>query len=279
MSRFLMSLASRLPLVILHAVGALLGWAMYGLSPTYRRHLRDNLEAAGLRDAATRRAAIAGAGRQLAELPYVWLRPRAEVTAKVRRIDGLEHIDAARAAGKGMVFLTPHLGCFEVTAMAAAEQFPITVLYRPPKAAWLQPLIEEGRGGGNVRLARAQYSGVRKLVGALSRGEAVGMLPDQVPGEGEGKWAEFFGKPAYTMTLALKLARRSGAVCLLAWGERLPGGKGYVIHVRPMPPAAPGESEARRVNRAIEALVRECPGQYLWGYNRYKRPRGASAPP
>jgi KDO2-lipid IV(A) lauroyltransferase len=279
MSRFLMGLASRIPLAILHAMGACLGWAIYGLSPTYRRHLRDNLEAAGFREAATRRAAIAGAGRQLAELPYVWLRPRAEVTAKARRMDGLEHIDAARAAGKGMVFLTPHLGCFEVTALVAAERFPITVLYRSPKVAWLQPLVEEGRGRGNVQLARADYSGVRKLVGALSRGEAVGMLPDQVPGEGEGEWAEFFGKPAYTMTLALKLARRSDAACLLAWGERLPGGEGYVIHVRPMPPGAPGENEARHLNRAIEALVRECPGQYLWGYNRYKRPRGASAPP
>jgi Kdo2-lipid IVA lauroyltransferase/acyltransferase len=275
MSRFLMGLASRVPLVVLHALGAWLGWAIYGLSPTYRRHLRENLQAAGFGDAATRRAAIAGAGRQLAELPYVWLRPRAEVIAKVKRLEGMAHVDVARAAGKGTVFLTPHLGCFEVTAMAAAQQFPITVLYRPPKFAWLQPLIEERRGGGNVRLARADYSGVRKLLAALSRGEAVGLLPDQVPGEGEGAWAEFFGRPAYTMTLALRLAQRSGAACLLAWGERLPHGDGYVIHVRPMPPAEPGESEARHLNRAIEALVRESPGQYLWGYNRYKRPAGA----
>ena len=72
MSRFLMNLVARFPLVILHALGALLGWAMYGLSPTYRRHLRDNLNAAGYGDAATRRAAIAGAGRLLAELPAVW---------------------------------------------------------------------------------------------------------------------------------------------------------------------------------------------------------------
>ena len=279
MSRFLIGLAARIPLAILHAVGAWLGWAIYGLSPTYRRHLRDNLQAAGFGDAATRRSAIAAAGRQVAEIPAIWLRPRAEVTALVRRIDGLEHVEAARAAGKGTLFLTPHLGCFEIAAQFAAERFPITVLYRPPKIAWLKPLIEEGRGRGNVRLARADLSGVRELVGALSRGEAVGILPDQVPGVGEGEWAEFFGKPAYTMTLAPKLARRPDCACLLAWGERLARGNGYVIHVRPMPPAVPGESEAKHLNRAIEALVRECPGQYLWGYNRYKRPRGAGEPP
>jgi KDO2-lipid IV(A) lauroyltransferase len=276
MSRFLMGLAARFPLAILHALGALLGWAMYGLSPTYRRHLRGNLEAAGYgEDAATRRAAVAGAGRMLAELPAVWLRPAADVIALVRRIDGREHVDAARAAGKGIVFLTPHLGCFEITAKIAADEFPITVLYRAPKLAWLQPMIEKGRGQDNVRLARADVSGVRELLGALLRKEAVGILPDQVPGEGEGEWVDFFGRPAYTMTLAAKLAARPGSVCLLAYGERLPGGKGYVLHIRPLPAAEPGESGTRRMNRALEALIRECPGQYLWGYNRYKRPKGA----
>ncbi len=278
MSRFLMSLAARFPLAILHAAGALLGWAMYGLSPTYRRHLRDNLEAAGCRDAATRHAAIAGAGRLLAELPVVWLRPRAAVVSLVRRIEGREHVDLARAAGQGIVFLTPHLGCFEIAAQIAAEQFPITVLYRPPKLAWMQPMIEEGRGQDNVRLARADLSGVRELLAALARSEAVGILPDQVPGEGEGEWAEFFGRPAYTMTLAAKLAARPGSVCLLAFGERLPGGAGYVLHIRPLPAAEAGEGETRHMNRALEALIRECPGQYLWGYNRYKQPRGADQP-
>src|SRR5687767_6070408 len=279
MSRFLMSLAARVPLWILHALGAALGWAMYGLSPTYRRHLRENLAAAGYTDAATRRAAVAGAGRLIAELPAIWLRPRTEVATLLREIDGRELVDAARAAGKGIVFLTPHLGCFEIAAKVAAEEFPITVLYRAPKLAWVQPLIESGRGQDNVRLARAELSGVRQLVGALLRKEAVGILPDQVPGVGEGEWAEFFGRPAYTMTLAARLAARPGRVCLLAFGERLPGGAGYVLHLRPLPPAEAGESEVRRMNRALEALIRECPGQYLWGYNRYKRPRGAEPAP
>jgi KDO2-lipid IV(A) lauroyltransferase len=280
MSRLLMTLAARIPLRILHALGALLGWAIYGLSPTYRRHLRENLEAAGYgRDAAIRRAAIASAGRMVLELPAVWARPRAESATLVKRVDGRELVDAARAEGKGIVFLTPHFGCFEITAKFAAEHFPITALYRPPKLDWLQPLIEAGRADDRVRLARADVSGVRELVAALARKEAVGILPDQVPGMGEGEWAEFFGRQAYTMTLAAKLAARPGRVCLLAFGERLPRGEGYVVRLRPLPPALAGESEVRRMNRALEALIRECPGQYLWGYNRYKRPRGAEAAP
>jgi len=279
MSHLLMRLAARIPLAILHALGALLGWAAYGISPTYRRHLRDNLAAAGYRDAATRRAAIAGAGRMVAELPAVWLRERAGVLALVSAIDGREHVDAARAAGSGIVFLTPHLGCFEIAAQVAAGEFPITALYRPPKIAWLRAVIERWRARENLRLARADLAGVRELLAALSRNEAVGMLPDQVPGQGQGEWADFFGKPAYTMDLGGKLAVRTGSACLLAYGERLPGGAGYVLHIRPLPAAAPGESPAHRQNRAIEALIRECPGQYLWGYNRYKRPGRAPDKP
>jgi len=116
---------------------------------------------------------------------------------------------------------------------------------------------------------------VRAIFRALKAGEAVGFLPDQVPSEGEGDWAEFFGRPAYTMTLAAKLAEREGVGCFLAFGRRLPRGRGYAISLRPLPQKLEGETATRRLNRALEELVRECPGQYLWSYNRYKVPKGA----
>ena len=279
MAHLLMRLAARLPLPMLHTVGALLGWTMYLVSSRYRRTLRANLAQAGYHDARTRREAIVAAGRMVAELPAIWLRPRAETLGWVRRLEGEALIEAARAQGHGIVFLTPHQGCFEITAQAAAERFPITVLYRAPKLALLQSLIEQGRAQHNVRLASADLRGVRELLAALKRGEAVGILPDQVPGEGEGEWTAFFGRPAYTMNLAMKLAARPNTTTLLAFGERLPRGAGYVVHVQPLPEALPGEPPARHLNRALEALVRERPGQYLWGYNRYKRPEGAPPPP
>ena len=265
-----------LPLGVLHAIGTALGWLVYWGSPTYRRHFRENLIAAGYADGATRRAAIAEAGKLAMELPAIWFRPRPEVTRWVRSIEGEALIEAARAQGKGIVFLTAHQGCFEITARLAAEHFPITVLYRPPKQPYLQPLVEHGRGGKNLRVAPANVRGVRELIAALRRGEAVGILPDQVPSAGEGEWAEFFGRPAYTMTLAARLAGRADAVTLLAFGERLPHGAGYVVHVRPMPERRADESPTRWLNRALEELIRTSPGQYLWGYNRYKTPRGAA---
>jgi KDO2-lipid IV(A) lauroyltransferase len=269
-----------LPLRVLHAVGTVLGWAVYGISPTYRRHLRENLAQAGYTDARTRREAIAAAGRLAAETPAMWFRPQEEVAALVKDVQGAaaEALDAI-ARRKPVLFLTPHMGCFEITAQYAARLVPITVLYRAPKMAWLEPLMQQGRARGRIRLAPADLSGVRELMAALKRGEAAGFLPDQVPGEGEGDWAEFFGRPAYTMTLAAKLAAREGLDVYLLYARRLPRGRGYEMVVRHLPEQLEGETAARRLNRAIEALVRECPGQYLWGYNRYKTPRGAKPRP
>jgi KDO2-lipid IV(A) lauroyltransferase len=266
-------------LSLLHRLGTVLGWAMYGISPTYRRNLNENLEKAGYRDASIRRAAIAHAGQMLTETPAMWLRPQAHVAALVSEVHGMAAVDAARAQGKALLFLTPHMGCFEIAGQYAAQHIPITVLYRAPKLAWLEPLMREGRGRGGVRLVPADFRGVREVFAALKRREAAGFLPDQVPGAGEGDWAEFFGRLAYTATLAPKLAQRDDVACFLAYARRLPRAAGYAITLRAYPKSLPNETPARLLNRALEDLVRECPEQYLWGYNRYKTPRGAKPKP
>jgi len=279
MLRWLIGLLARLPLRVLHAAGAAAGWIAYAASPTYRRHLRGNLAQAGYTDPRIRRDAVSAAGRMLAELPAIWLRPRAEVLRWIAGVDGERLIEDARGRGLAIVYLTPHQGCFEVAAQFLAERAPITVLYRAPKIGFLQPIMERGRGQRNVRLAPADLGGVKELIAALRRRESVGILPDQAPGAGEGEWTEFFGRQAYTMTLAAKLVSRPDVVPILVFAERLPRGRGYFMHFKPVPDALPGESAIRRLNRAVELLIRDCPEQYLWGYNRYKSPRGAKPRP
>lgn len=279
----LFRLLGRLPLRLLHALGALFGWAAWLASPTYRRHTQENLALAygPAEAAAILPAAVAHAGRGVLELPYLWTRPKPEVVDLVTRVTGWELIEAALQRGDGILFFTPHLGCFEITAQYVAARAPITVLYRKPKQAWLQPLIESGRGSANFHLAPADLSGVRLLLKALKRREAVGMLPDQVPGMGEGQWADFFGRPAYTMTLGARLSETARTTVLLVYAERLPGGRGYNLHFSaPSQPIAGTQAErVAAINRALEDLIRSCPQQYLWGYNRYKAPRGAEPPP
>ena len=276
---FLFRLLSHLPLPWIHRLGALMGWLTWLASPTYRQHLRENMAQAGI-DASLTHSAIAEAGKQALELARIWPRPLAEAVEHVTEVHGWEHAIAAHEAGRGVVFLTPHLGCFEITAQYISTHYDITVLYRPPRQAALQHMIETGRRREHLHLAPADVSGVRALIKALKRNQAVGMLPDQAPKTGEGVWLPFFGRPAYTMTLAARLTE-TGAIPLLAWGERLPNGQGFRLHFSP--PAAPieGDTIARAacINREMEQLIRQQPAQYLWGYNRYKHPAGAEPPP
>jgi Kdo2-lipid IVA lauroyltransferase/acyltransferase len=278
---FLFRLLSFLPLSWLHVLGGLLGRLVYRLSPTYRRHLRENLaQALGHADEALARAAAAEAGKLVLELPKIWLRPQAEVAARMRAVEGWEHVEAARAAGRGIVFLTPHLGCFEITSQYVATRFPLAVMYRPPKQDGLDRLIRVGRVRPGHDLVTADLRGVRTLIKVLRGGGAVGMLPDQAPKTGEGSWLDFFGRPAYTMTLAARLTETQ-AVTLLAWAERLPNGTGYRMRFRLPDPPLTGDTLARaaQINREMERLILACPAQYLWGYNRYKQPAGAEPPP
>ena len=274
---------SRRSLRSLHAWGVCLGWLAWALSPSYRRRLHQNATLAGL-SASQRRAAVGDAGRLVAELPRLWLRPARQPIADPVRWEGAELLEALLARGKGLVLLTPHMGSFEVSAQAYAERFgaqqPITVLYRPARQAWLRELEETARARPALATAPATLAGVRLMLRALKRGETVGLLPDQVPPEGMGVWVPFFGQPAYTMTLAARLVQQTGAAAAVLWTERLPQGAGYVVHAMELPqplPEAAGDdaASALAINRSMETVILMKPDQYLWGYHRYKHPRSA----
>jgi KDO2-lipid IV(A) lauroyltransferase len=151
----------------------------------------------------------------------------------------------------------------------------MTVLFRPARKAWLRALVASARERPGLATATTTLAGVKQLIKALKAGQCVGLLPDQVPPDGLGVWAPFFGKPAYTMTLSARLALQTGATVLLAWGERLPWGRGFVIHVQALPDflSTDMEQAAAQINRAMEALILQKPQQYLWGYARYKAPK------
>ena len=275
MQRFF-KIFSRLPLGLAQALGGLLGWCVFVASATYRRRFLAQARQAGL-GAAQWRPAVAAAGQLVAELPRLWLGAPVPV-----QWVGQAHVETALAVGRGVVFLTPHLGCFEVAAQAYAVRFgaarPVTVLFRPPRQPWLRDWVTRARSRPGLLTATTTQAGVRQLLRALKQGQCVGLLPDQVPPEGQGQWLPFFGRPAYTMTLAARLSQQTGACVLMVWGERLAGGRGFRVHVQPLPGplAADTVQAAAQINRALEGLILSCPGQYLWGYARYKQPRQAA---
>lgn len=273
----LFRLLSGLPLTVLHKLGAALGWLVYLTSPSYRRRLKDNISRAGFGGSLS--AAISASGKNILELPFVWC-ANPERVLKTASVEDWEVVQAALDAKRGIIFLTPHLGCFEILAQSVAIRTPLTVLYRPPRKEALKPLIEGARARDNLGLAPANLSGVRILLKTLKQGGSIGLLPDQVPQQGEGVWADFFGKPAYTMTLPAKLQQMTGAPIILSYAERLPNGKGFMLRFVPFERDLDGapEQQARAINAAMEELIARCPAQYFWSYNRYKIPSGVAAP-
>ncbi|CAN5251450.1 lysophospholipid acyltransferase family protein [soil metagenome] len=278
MITFLFRWLGKLPLTWLHGIGAVAGRWIYRVSPGYRSRFDLTFAQAGYAgDAALTRRALEHSGRTLTELPWLWMRDSSQTLSRIS-VSGWDHVEAARATGRGVLFLTPHLGCFEITAQRYASEAPVTVLYSPPRQRWLADIVDGARDRRGLRAAPATLAGVRQLVRSLRRGEAVGILPDQVPSAGEGAWAPLFGRLAYTMTLPARLAQMSGATVLLTTGQRLDGAR-FHMHVERLDIVfadAPAE-QARQINAAMEHLIRACPEQYLWAYNRYKRPAGAPA--
>lgn len=272
----LCKLLALLSLPALHRLGWLVGWLVHYCNPSAASLQRANLLQSGLVPDSAQlqpllRRNIAETGKALVETLAIWGMRDSALPSLVKQVDGWHYVQAAQHKGKGIIFLTPHMGCFEIASLHYGAQYPFTVLYRPPKLKLLQPLIAQGRARMHITLAEANTGGVRKLMQALKRGEAIGILPDQIPAEGEGEWADFFGKPAYTMTLASKLAEKTGASVIMVFGERLANGAGYHLHLTQVDSIA----TPTLLNQAIEQQVKYMPAQYLWQYNRYKARRHA----
>lgn len=271
------------PLAALHALGSALGWLVWVLSPRYRAQFRANVAQAGL-PFETARPAIAEAGRFVAELPKLWMRPPAQSCLTNVQVEGQSHADQAFAQGRGVIFFGPHCGSFELGPQVLAELYgplhgPITAIYRPARKAWLARLERIARNRPYLNVLPASLSGIRLMHRALKANQAVALLTDQVPPQGLGTWAPFLGRPAYTMTLAARLALQSGAALVPVSCERLPHGRGYFLKIRPAVAGLQADEESgllnavTRINQAIEAIVLSQPGQYLWAYARYKTPR------
>ena len=284
MIRLVYAVLSRLPLRALHAIGGALGWVVFGVSPTYRARLRANVPSTLPQREQVLRRAVAEGGKQMLELAWVWTRSGQQIRARTQ-VEDAEGLYALLGQDRAIVMMTPHLGCFEVIAQHHAaspigRDRPMLALYRVPRKAALRPLMEQGRTQKGLRLAPADLHGVRLMLRALRDRQIVGLLPDQVPSRGEGVWAPFFGRPAFTMTLPARLARAHDAIVVLLFAQRLAHGAGYRIYWERLPEPLSGEPlvDATRINQAMERLILRCPEQYLWSYNRYKTPAGVPAP-
>lgn len=284
--RALLYLVGSLPLAALQLFGRALGWISLVSGTREARVARRNLELCFPRlDPAARdrmlRETLGHTAATLLECARLWTRPASRNLALVREVHGGELLAAARDAPGGVIVAAPHLGNWELLNQWLAGQGPLTILYRAPRIEALESVLRRGRGVPGVTQLRADASAVRGLLRALAAGGTVGILPDQQPKRGEGAFAPFFAVPAFTMTLLPRLAARTGARVLFAFAERLPGGRGFDIHISEAPAgidAADPQVAAAALNAGVEGCARVALAQYQWTYKRFSmRPEGEAA--
>ena len=269
-----------LPLSVLQSIGSFLGWLAWKMPGTYKRRAAKNM-AFAYPDAPAnmQKMALQQLLRMFLELPYLWSPRNASRLNKLIVCDEWPLIDETVAQGRGLILISPHIGCFEMLGPIYSERHPATVIFKEPRMKWLGTLIERIRFSPQLTLVPATQKGVKGLVRALLRGHTIGFLPDQVPADGDGVYAPFFGQPAYTITLVQRMQSMRQTPIFTVGLERLDNAQGYRLHVIPMaePLSEDPVLAATQMNQALETMIRRMPSQYLWGYNRYKKPRPAKA--
>jgi KDO2-lipid IV(A) lauroyltransferase len=204
------------------------------------------------------------------ETGITWWSPDSRLLA-MTTVEGLEHLDAALAAGNGAILLSAHFTTLEIGARAICARRPTSIMYRPTKNAVLEQFLKDNRG----RHAKKAIprDDIRTLVGALKANEIVWYAPDQAYRKKGAEMVAFFGIPAATNTATSRLARLTGAAVLPYFPERLPGDKGYRMVIQPALADFPGDApagDALRFNHLIEAQIQRVPDQYLWIHRRFK---------
>lgn len=273
----LFRLIALLPLPVLHAWATPLAHLAYHFAPRERERIRTNLAIAKLPNTqADIIAVLRETAKGALELPVAFYRPPEAIAQMFTQINGMEYVQQAIEQKKGLLFITPHLGSYDLAGRCISEQlpFPLTAMYKPPKIKALDAIMQRGRQRGKGQTAPTNLQGVKQIMQALRAGEATIILPDHVPDEreGDGVWVDFFSRPALTMTLAGKLGKMKNVCPLFFVGERLPRGRGFILHIEPLIGTFTGDKhhDARLINQQIEHWIHRLPHQYLFAYNRYK---------
>lgn len=276
-----MALLARLPWALQRILGRGLGAVMRMLMAERRRVAWRNLELCfpELDDAARTRllhANFAAMGIGVFEFARAWW-GSVDPLRRGTTVEGLEHMQAAREGGRGVIVVSGHFSTLEVCGRLMCDHVPLAGMYRPHA----QPAMEWAVRRGRARYAAAMFpkQDVRAAVRHLKRGGLLWYAPDQDPSRGDAVYVPFFGHPAHSLTSTHALARMSGAAVLLFAHVRRDDGS-YALSLTPAFEGFPSDdahADTARVMAGIETMVRAAPAQYLWIHRRFKRqPDGRS---
>lgn len=212
--------------------------------------------------------------RTALECGPIWHRDAHWIRSRLSDADaGRALLEDAQARGRGVLMLGGHLGNWELTILFGSLVLPVDFLYKPPKSEALDALLTARRGRFGARMVPTGGAAMRRVLGSLRAGGAVGLLFDQLPRGGDFVEAPFFGQPVATMTLPHRLIRRTGCSVVMGHCLRTADGRGWRARIESVPGADDPDPirAATAMNRALENAVRAAPEQYLWHYRRFQR--------
>ncbi|MEM1411541.1 MAG: lysophospholipid acyltransferase family protein [Pseudomonadota bacterium] len=280
--RALARVLSLVPLRLLHALAHPLAALLWRSASRLRRVSLANValcypELSPEEQAHRARRAMFHYACNALEAGVCWYGSRARFVALFEPAEGWAALRDALASGAGVVFMAPHYGAWELLGLAMSEDLGAT-LYKPGSDAAVDAVLIERRERFGASLVPANRRGLKALMDVLRDGGGVGVLPDQEPTEGDGRFAPFFGVPALTGVLVPRLLRRTGARAFFAGCVRGADGR-FRVHVIAAEPGLYEEdmdTALAALNRGVEAVIALDPEQYLWGYKRFRaRPEGA----
>jgi len=269
-----------LPLRLSQGLGSLLGTLFYWIPNSNKRIAQINIQQAYpnlslQKQKALLQANLKETSKAFIELGAFWRWRSDKLLRLVKEVHGRDLLEQAIAQNKGVIFLAPHIGAWELIGSYLSTLYPSTFLYRPPNIPSIERFMVDARGRFGATLAPTDSGGVRCLMKALKNKEVTVILPDQDPGESGGVYAPFFGRPARTMTLVSKLLQKTDSACLYMVMQRLPKGKGYILHFLPADKdiaSEDAEVATATLNKGVEPCIATAPEQYLWCYKRYRKP-------
>ncbi len=278
-----LGLGACLPLPIAQGLGRALGWFAYATLPSRRRIVQRNLELcfpewSQKKRAEVVRANFSATGMGLIEGGLAWWVSSKRLSSFVH-IEGIEHYHAAQQWGCGVLVLGAHFTSMELAGRIAALHFPVSTVYKAAKNQRFNSVMLARRG--RYFQSVIANDNLRGMLDILKSGGVCWYGADQDFGIEQGVFAPFFNVPTATLTLASKIAQRTGAKILFSYPERLPHARGYVLHIRPVENFPSGDllQDATLYNSMIEMVVKQSPADYFWLHRRFKtRPLGEASP-
>ena len=279
----LIKLFALLPFPVARKLGRWLGSLCWSCNTRMAQTTRTNLavcfpELDAVQRAELGRNSLQHTFQAILETGSVWLWPAPKTFELILAVEGLELLRTAKAAGNGVLVISPHIGNWEILGLYlnACGCGPTSQLYQALESNALDAVIYKARSRSGAKMVATDNRGVGELLRALKKGEIVGVLPDQVPIASGGEFAPFFNIPALTMTLLNRLQQKTGAQILVASAIRgkQDNKEGFVIQFSAPPEeiyAEDMQSALTGLNRAIEQVVNKNPEQYGWEYKRFKR--------